>query len=358
MNDRSMLVDVVTKTLSDRCPPEVVREAEATGWAPRVWDALAEAGLPWVSIPEDAGGSGGTLGDAYTILRAAGGFAAPVPLAETGVLGGWLLSRAGMPLPEGPVTVAVGRPEDSVALTQGGAGWTLTGVVHRVPWARAAERIVLLVPVEGVVMVVAVPPGRVAIDHVANLAGEPRETVRFDDVGLDAEDVAEAPDDVNGDALHLRGALARASLMSGALLRVSADTVAYAGERQQFGRPIGRFQAVQTSLVRIAEQAECASLATEVAIEACESSSGLFEVATAKIVTGEAAGLAAALSHQVHGAIGMTKEHHLHTLTRRLWSWRDEFGSEHAWSRRLGRHIAAEGADQLWPLVATGLVEA
>lgn len=357
MSERSMLVDVVTRILADRCPPEAVRAAEDTGWSAPVWDALAAAGLPWVSVPEEAGGSGGTLSDACAMLRTAGSFAAPVPLAETGVLGGWLLAGCEMELPEGPVTVAVGHPDDDVDLVRDGEGWILRGAVCRVPWARASVRVVVLAQVGGTTMVASVPTERARVDHAANLAGEPRETVRFDDVRLGADEVAEAADGVDLEALQVRGALARASLLAGALQRVSADTVAYADERHQFGRPIARFQAVQTSLVRIAEQADCAGLATAVAVEASESSPAWFEVAAAKIVTGEAAGTVAALSHQVHGAIGMTKEHHLHALTRRLWSWREEFGSERTWSRRLGAYVAASGPDQLWPLVTTGLVE-
>ena len=73
-----------------------------------------------------------------------------------------------------------------------------------------------------------------------------------------------------------------------------------------------------------------------------------FEVACAKIVAGEAAGLAAAVSHQVHGAIGFTYEHALHFSTRRLWSWRPEFGSEAVWAEELGRRTAARGPEALW----------
>ena len=52
--------------------------------------------------------------------------------------------------------------------------------------------------------------------------------------------------------------------------------------------------------------------------------------------------------HQVHGAIGFTYEHSLHFATRRLWSWRAEFGSESVWAIELGRRVAARGADNLW----------
>jgi len=61
----------------------------------------------------------------------------------------------------------------------------------------------------------------------------------------------------------------------------------------------------------------------------------------------------AAIAHQVHGAIGFTDEHILHRFTRRLWAWRDDFGSESEWAVGLGALVAANGADQLWPMVAS-----
>jgi acyl-CoA dehydrogenase len=79
----------------------------------------------------------------------------------------------------------------------------------------------------------------------------------------------------------------------------------------------------------------------------------VFEIAVAKIRTGEAAGLGAGIAHQAHGAIGFTYEHTLHFNTRRLWSWRAEFGAESYWSEHLGREVAARGPDQLWPLLAS-----
>jgi acyl-CoA dehydrogenase len=54
----------------------------------------------------------------------------------------------------------------------------------------------------------------------------------------------------------------------------------------------------------------------------------------------------------VHGAMGFTYEHTLHHATRRLWSWREEFGNETAWATRLGRIVATQGAERLWPFIA------
>jgi acyl-CoA dehydrogenase len=85
------------------------------------------------------------------------------------------------------------------------------------------------------------------------------------------------------------------------------------------------------------------------AFRAADRGDAAFEIAAAKVRTGEAAGLGAGIAHQCHGAIGFTYEHSLHFVTRRLWSWRAEFGAESHWAAELGRHVARRGADQLWP---------
>ena len=74
----------------------------------------------------------------------------------------------------------------------------------------------------------------------------------------------------------------------------------------------------------------------------------LLPIAAAKARCGEAASVSAGIAHQAHGAIGFTYEHSLHFFTKRLWSWRDEFGNETEWNQFVGRHMAAAGADQLW----------
>jgi alkylation response protein AidB-like acyl-CoA dehydrogenase len=134
------------------------------------------------------------------------------------------------------------------------------------------------------------------------------------------------------------------------LERVLALTVAYAGERSQFGKPIGRFQAVQQSLAEMAGHVAAGAAAAGGAAEAF-AGADLLPIAAAKVRTGEAAGRAAAIAHQVHGAIGFTQEHILHRFTGRLWSWRDEFGDEAEWSLALGTQAVEAGPDGLWPLV-------
>ena len=152
------------------------------------------------------------------------------------------------------------------------------------------------------------------------------------------------------------GALARSVQMAGAISAVLDLCIQYVGERVQFGRPLAKFQAIQHQLARLASEAAAAQIAAQygcLAMDASRSSAGfLSEVAAAKIRTGEAAGKAAAIGHQVHGAIGFTDEHRLHFLTRRLWSWRSEFGSESEWAARLGGSVISSGPDRLWENIA------
>jgi acyl-CoA dehydrogenase len=144
------------------------------------------------------------------------------------------------------------------------------------------------------------------------------------------------------------GALCRSFQMAGALETVLRMCVEHANVRVQFGKPIAQFQAVRQQIAALAGQAAAASRAADLALEAVMCGGGENEIAVAKARAGEAAGIAAAIAHQVHGAMGITYEHALHQYTRRLWAWRDDFGNERYWQRKLGAAISSRGADNLW----------
>jgi len=125
-------------------------------------------------------------------------------------------------------------------------------------------------------------------------------------------------------------------------------TVAYSLDRVQFGRPIARFQAIQHLMAELAAEAAAGSASALMAVEAMAERGDRLSAAIAKARTGEAAGRVCAIAHEVFGAMGFTQEHTLHYATRRLWSWRNEFGSEVQWQAEIGRTIAAGGANNLW----------
>ncbi len=284
------------------------------------------------------------MADGFAVLRVAGRFAAPVPIAET-LIAGWLLARAGITLPGGPLTVAPVHADGRITL---GADGRLGGRARQVPFARNAGHIAVLAARGGEPVAALVATAGLPISQGTSLAGEPRDTVSFDGV----VPAAVRPVDLDQDRLVTFGAAVRLQQIAGALEKILEQSVQYALDRSQFGRPIAKFQAVQHNLATLAGEVAAASAAADAAAEACSGRDPVIsEVAIAKVRGGEAAGTGAAIAHQVHGAMGFTYEHSLHHATRRLWSWREEFGNEAVWARRLGEMVAARGADQLWPFI-------
>src|SRR6202048_4226856 len=133
MNDHTdnIIVDTATRIFQDLCEPTIVNDAEQGVWAKALWDALEESGLPLAWVPDDLGGAGAAMADGFAVLRVAGRFAAPVPLAET-LMAGWLLARAGITVPNGPITVAPVHADGRIALSADGK---LSGRARRVPFA-------------------------------------------------------------------------------------------------------------------------------------------------------------------------------------------------------------------------------
>ena len=352
MANDSLVAETARRILGDVCDPQTVNRAPDESWRGPAWSALAEAGLPLAWVPEALGGSGAGLGDGFAVLREAGHAAVPLPLAET-LLAGWLLAQADIPAPGGVMSCAPAREGDRVVLAGDG---TLNGRLRAVPFAKGAAHLAVLAEREGGGTAVAlVAAGDAHIDHGTSLAGDPLNAVRLD--GVRPAAVKDARPGLDAGALLLMGAAARSMQMAGALEAILSLSVAYANERVAFGRPIGKFQALQQSLARLAGEVAAAIAAAGSAADAIAASATfdegvLLEVASAKVRVGEAAGEGAAIAHQVLGAIGFTQEHVLHRYTRRLWAWRDDFGSESQWAVKLGQLVAAKGADALWPMLA------
>jgi len=349
----NIIVDTATRIFQDLCDPQTVNNAAGDAWKEPLWNALEESGLTLTWVPDTLGGAGAEVADGFDVLRVAGGFAVPVPLAET-LLAGWLLARGGLTVPSGAMTVAPVREGECIALNGDG---TLSGCARDVPFARDAQHVAVVARRGKNTVVALVERAACVVAEGWNFADEAQDSVTFD--GVTPVAVADAPAGLDEDALILMGAAVRAMQMAGALQRVLDIAVQYSKDRTAFERPIGKFQAVQQNLAQLAGEAAAAIAAAGSAADAIAHSEDFdepvfIEVASAKIRVGEAAGAGAAIGHQVHGAIGFTLEHILHRYSRRLWSWRDDFGSESAWAVRLGRLFAARGADEFWPTITAG----
>ena len=347
MTSRELVVDTARRVLDAHGSAAAYAEACAAGWNAGAWSALADLGFQWLSLPTEIGGSGGTLEDLVGGVIETGKHAPAPPIVDTALLGGWLLTQARWPLPPGPVAVVPPRSASSLMASFDGAGLVINGVAASVPWASVSGQVLLVLErPDTSPALVRLEPRALRIRPRRNLAGELRDQIDFDGVRVSEADIVTLPVSTE-EALLCRGALGRAALLVGAMLRVRDLTVAYAKARTQFGQPIARFQAVAHSLALIAEHTEQARIAVDAAALMFDRSP--FEAsAFAKIVAGDAATLVAARSHQIHGAIGMTADYELHRHARALYAWSAEYGTEDEWSRRLGRDLLGADATDLW----------
>ena len=337
-NPDDAALEMTERLLREQCTDAVLLRADAGEWCGDLWDALDGFGLPLAMVSEVSGGLGMTPAEALRIAALAGRTALPLPMPET-MLSNWLLDLAGLAPAEGPAVIV---PE-GLSLVREGSSWRLVGTAAKVPWGRCATVVAVIGP-----QVVRADRTGALVRQAANIANEPRDTLRFDEP-VPAGAVAALPGGV--DPLTLLAAL-RCAQMAGAMDRISDLTMDYALQRQQFGKPLAGFQAIQQSLALLIEQVAAGQVAADMACEAVASlPMRSLAVAAGKVRIGEAAGNVAAIAHQIHGAIGFSHEYRLHHLTRRLWAWREEYGNEAHWARRLGTAMAAAGPDGLWPAI-------
>jgi len=349
----NIVVETAEKIFADLADAQSINHDKKGGWKAPLWPALTEAGLPLSWVPEDCGGSGASLAEGFGVLGAAGRFAIAVPLAET-MLAGWLLAQAKISSPEGAMTVAPASPKDRITLNSDG---TLTGRARGVPFAKETKHIAVLAHGNGGASIALVDTGKVRVEAGLNLANDNSDTVTFDKVEPSA--IKPAPRGFDQTTLMLMGGVVRSLQIAGSLETMLDISVRYSGERVAFEKKISKFQAVQHNLAKLAGESAAALAAATSAADTIANNSSFsddavfLEAVAAKIRCSEAAEKGGAIAHQVHGAIGFTIEHILHRYSLRALSWRDDFGSESYWAVELGKRVAARGADELWPLVAS-----
>ena len=292
----------------------------AAGELPACWPVLAELGLPLVGIDEARGGSGGSVTDLAILVRALGRHGIGTPLIESAVAN-WVVATARGEVVPGLAAITTGPPD-------------------AVGWARHAGQLVLY---RGDVAWLADLGGPgVVIEPGGNVAGEPHDDIRLDGAALTRLDGAPS-----ARAARDRLGLLRAAALTGAVEGAYELTRGYVSTREQFGQPLVRIPAVAANLAIVkAALIQCdAALA-----RACEGGqAGRFAaVAAARIIAGRAATQAARITHQLHGAIGITAEYPLHRFTTRLWAWRDTEITERDWAVRLGAVAGAAGEGAFW----------
>lgn len=348
----TIMIEQIDRLLGQHVNKDVLVRSERGEWQDDLWQVVSEAGVPYAMVAEASGGLGLAAGEVMKLIRRMGYSALPLPLAET-MVANYLLTEAGGSLLDGPATLMSAVNNDGIAITFGNAGATLNGVIRHVPWGGDVGHVVTFARGRGGEgYLLHLKRDMIAVSRRRrNVAYEPRDDLKFDGVHLPPEAVLKAPAALRDAGLLPYIAAIRIQQMVGGMERALDFALTYANERVQFGRPIGKFQAVQHMLAVAAGHFAAASATADAVAESNGFATDLFPIAVAKSRCGDAAGHVAATCHQVHGAMGFTHEHSLHFTTRRLWSWRDEGGSESYWDEWLGRKISALGGEAVWPVV-------
>jgi len=345
----ALLLDQADRLFGQHVTPKTLDEADSGVWPAALWQAVSEAGLPLALVPDELGGVGLAPADAMLLVRRAAYHTVPLPLGEAMIASALWAAASGEPPPGGVITFAASPGPETVSLRRTPDGVRLDGRLDRVPWGTDADHVLVHARDEAGRGHLALMPRSSEPKNRArrNVAYEPRPNLLLDGLMLPADAVREAQG-ATSDGLLVFGALLRSQGMVGAMERGLDHALLYANERSQFGRAIGKFQAVQHMLAEAAGHAAAATAAADGAAEAWGRPDFRFATALAKARTGEAAGRVAAVCHQVLGAMGITQEHPLHHATRRLWSWRDEFGADAWWEEEIGRLVCAGGGQALW----------
>jgi len=349
--DDSLIEQSAQRLFAEEVDKGVRDRAESGTFDERLWRLTVDSGFTLALASEAAGGVGESWSAVLPILHGIGYWQVPLPLAET-MVGALLLSMAGLPVPEGPIGLIEQGQGNDLRASGTGAALTLAGTAHHVAWARHARTAVVSLSDGRLALIDLRAAGRVECSEQLDPARLPSDTLRFEAAPCIAQAVHAQS---LAQPVWMLGALARSVMMVGALESALEQSVRYANERVQFGKPIGKNQALQQQLALMAGDCAAARMAALAAAADApcttqrDAPAAAFSVAVAKVRCGEAATRATAIAHQVHGAIGFTREHSLHFATRRLWAWREQFGSDAFWAARLGRLAIASGGKGFWP---------
>lgn len=307
--------DAFSQWLEATFDSQRVRAIEQDGADPADWQAVRDSGFADLLLAEQYGGAGANLETVGEVLQTCGACALPLPLATTMWVRAALAAEGHELLPA------------SIALTRGQR--VEKGVkCHDVAFAATAEQVLVLLDDGAWLLPVADAQGADAQRGTGLSVDLYWKTFPASALKLKQPHDWEAI-----------GAALFAALIAGAASRVLKLSLNYAAERQQFGKPIARFQAVQQQLSVLAEEVYAVRMAAQLALRGNGLAVDPRLAALAKARASQAVSSIGAIGHMVHGAIGITEEYDLQLYTRRLHDWRLQLGSERYWQQRLGQAL-------------------
>jgi alkylation response protein AidB-like acyl-CoA dehydrogenase len=355
--EQDELRDGVRAMLARECPMSLVREVVEKGTTPdALWSQMVELGWPALTVPEPAGGLGMGTVELAVVVEELGRVLAPGPFVATATQFAPVVAEAGSPeqqerflggIAAGELTGTLGLVEESGSIDAGhvittatpdGDGFVLDGAKEMVVEASTADEIAVIARTPGThgddgVGVFVVSRADVRLDPVDALdATRPLARVALDGVRIGADRALGEPGPATAAAVRRAVEVATTALAVetvGAAQAIFDITLAYAKQREQFGAPIGSFQAIKhkfADMLVALERARATSYFAALTIAEDDGRRAL-ATSTAKAAAGDCAALLAKEGIQIHGGIGYTWEHDMHLYVRRVKSSSLLFGN-------------------------------
>ncbi|MBW2086110.1 MAG: acyl-CoA/acyl-ACP dehydrogenase [Deltaproteobacteria bacterium] len=363
--EQSILKDSARDFLKAECPKSLVREVREweDDYPEELWHKMAEMGWMGVLIPEEYDGIGGDFLDLTILIEVMGQACLPAPFFSTVVIGGTALLLAGSKeqkkdlLPkiiagELVVSYALIEPGNwygfsnvNTSAVEEGDSYIISGTKLFVEYARSANYILCAARVanEGLALfLVKADNPSIKMKLFNTLSYDYQCEVVFEDVKVPKENLLSLGQPANDllATLEERGALAKCAEMLGCMQPAFEMSLAYAKEREQFGRLIGTFQAIQHHCVNMVIDLNSARYITYLA--AWKIAQGLpaaKEAAMAKSYTSAASNRVIKLGHQIHGAISYCDEHDMHLFYRKAKAASIAFGDTDHHLEKVAQHL-------------------
>ncbi|MBB3191945.1 acyl-CoA dehydrogenase family protein [Halomonas cerina] len=344
-DEQQQLRDAVRRFCDGEYPLERRGQRVTADRRSKRWGMMAELGLTGLTVSEACGGSAQGMVEQMGVLEELGRALSPEPYLSTAVISASLIQALGTakqqdqwlaPIAMGQLRVALALDEPQARyayqgagmachLTREGEGYRLSGEKSLVLDGPDADAFVVAAQHEGILQLLVVPANAAGLTRIAGTTLDAREiaTLRFDEVAISADSLLAEGEAAERalQAVRDRASAALCAESVGAMTELVEQTREFLKVRQQFGKPLGRFQALQHRLVDMVialEQSRSMSAVAAMAVDEAESARRTRLVAAARVTVGKAARLIAKEAIQMHGAMGMTDECQIGHYVKRL----------------------------------------
>lgn len=367
--EQEMIRQMARDFLRNECSPAFVRamEEDPQGYSPEMWKSMAELGWMGLPFPEEHGGFGNSFLDLCILVEEQGRFRLPAPFFSTVVLCGLPIARFGRDDQKKELLGSIANGERIMAYadTEPGASWDASGIRLKaasadgggyrlegtklfIPYAHVADNLLVAARTGGpgedglTLFIVDARAAGISYEPLKTIGSDHQQKITFEGVRVFDNNIL-GKKDGGGEivrAINEWGAAAKCAEMVGGAKRVLEMSLEYARQRVQFGHPIGTFQAVQHHCANMALDVEGSQfIAYEAIWRLSEGMDASTEVSMAKAWVSEAYQRVCTLGHQIHGAIGFTKDHDMQLFFRHARASELAFGDGDYHRERVARRL-------------------